>query len=151
MTIVDKVEYKNLVVGKEYTVKGILMDRATNKPFTVDGKEITSELKFTAEKKDGFVELEFKFDGSGLKKTEIVVFEDLLYKDQEIASHTDITDGGQTVKVVPPGSAIFEFDGGNNNDNIKTGDETQMFMLITIMIISLIAIYGLLKIRNREE
>ena len=151
MTIVDKVEYKNLVVGKEYTVKGILMDKNTNKPFTVNDKEVTSELKFTAEKKEGFVELEFKFDGSNLKKTEIVVFEDLLYKDQEIASHTDITDEGQTVKVVPPGSAVFEFDGGNNNDNIRTGDETQMFVLIVIMISCLIGIYGLVKLKNRNN
>ena len=151
MTIVDKVEYKNLVVGKEYTVKGILMDKATNKPFTVNGKEITSELKFTAEKKEGFVELEFKFDGTGLKKTELVVFENMYYKDQEIASHTDITDEGQTVKIVPPGSAIFEFDGGNNNDNIRTGDETQMLILALIMLSCLLGIYGLVKLKKRND
>ena len=48
VTIDDVVSYKHLVPGKEYTVKGILMDKATGKPFLVDGKEITSEVTFTA-------------------------------------------------------------------------------------------------------
>ncbi|MBU5585063.1 VaFE repeat-containing surface-anchored protein, partial [Enterococcus sp. S181_ASV_20] len=33
VTVVDEVNYKNLIVGKEYTVKGVLMDKETNKPF----------------------------------------------------------------------------------------------------------------------
>ncbi|MRB00292.1 VaFE repeat-containing surface-anchored protein, partial [Bacillus thuringiensis] len=55
VTIQDKVAYKDLVKGKEYTVKGKLMDKATNKPFKVDGKEVTAESKFTAKEKDGVV------------------------------------------------------------------------------------------------
>ena len=59
ITIEDTVSYKNLTVGKEYTVKGILMDKATCKPFLVNGKEVTSEVTFTAEKKEGSVEVVF--------------------------------------------------------------------------------------------
>ena len=33
-------EYKDLIVGKEYVVKGKLMDKATKKPLVVDGKEV---------------------------------------------------------------------------------------------------------------
>lgn len=74
-TLEDVVEYKHLVPGKEYTVKGILMDKATGKPFLVDGKEITSEVTFTAETADSEVTVFFTFDGSVItKETEIVVF-----------------------------------------------------------------------------
>ena len=151
MTIIDKVQYKNLVVGKEYTVKGILMNKATNKPFTVDGKEITGELTFTAEKSEGFVELEYKFDGTGLKKTELVVFENMYYKDQEIAAHNDITDEGQTVKIVPPGTVIFEFDGGNNNDNVKTGDEANLMLYTMLLLGSILVIAIIMSARKRAN
>ena len=39
--IVDKVMYNNLVIGKEYEVKGKLMNKATGKPILIDGKEVT--------------------------------------------------------------------------------------------------------------
>lgn len=44
--IVDTVAFKNLVVGQEYTVKGKLMDKETGEPLTVDGEEITAQVKF---------------------------------------------------------------------------------------------------------
>mgnify|MGYP002643224134 CR=1 FL=1 len=75
VTIDDVVSYKHLVPGKEYTVKGILMDKATGKPFLVDGKEITSEVTFTAEKANSEVTVSFTFDGSIITKdTDAVVF-----------------------------------------------------------------------------
>ena len=42
-TLTDTVEYKHLVPGKEYTVKGILMDKTTGEPFLQNGEQITSE------------------------------------------------------------------------------------------------------------
>ena len=93
VTIDDVVSYKHLVPGKEYTVKGILMDKATGKPFLVDGKEITSEVTFTAEKANSEVTVSFTFDGSVITtETEIVVFEALYREGTEIAVHADIDD-----------------------------------------------------------
>ena len=60
ITITDTVSYKNLTVGKEYTVKGVLMDKTTSKPFMVNGQEITAEVKFTAETADGEILLQPK-------------------------------------------------------------------------------------------
>ena len=98
----DVVEYKGLTVGKEYTVSGILMDKATNKPFLVDGKEVTAETTFTAKTADGSVELTFTVDLSNVKtKIEIVAFETLLREDVEIAIHADIEDEDQTVVIYP--------------------------------------------------
>ncbi|MGG3674867.1 VaFE repeat-containing surface-anchored protein [Bacillus nitratireducens] len=102
ITIQDKVEYTNLVVGKEYTVKGKLMNKAINKPLLIDGKEITAETKFIAKEKNGFVTLDFTFVGAEQQGREVVVFEDLLHEGQVIATHADINDKGQTVRFVEP-------------------------------------------------
>ena len=115
ISIEDTVSYKNLTVGKEYTVKGILMDKATGKPFLVNGKEVTSEVTFTAEKKDGEITVRFTFDGSAVtKQTDLVVFETLYRDGVEIAGHADIEDGGQTVTIIPPKPDIPQT-GDNSN------------------------------------
>lgn len=97
VTIVDIIEYKNLAPGKEYVVKGTLMDKLAGKALVIDGSEVTSEKTFTAEGADGTVEVEFKFDGSSLGGKSVVVFESVLCEGAEIAVHADISDEGQTV------------------------------------------------------
>ena len=96
--IVDTVKYSNLVVGKTYTVKGVLMDKDTKEPL-LDGllNQITGETTFTAEKASGEVEVKFTFDSSALKGKTVVVFEDLYESDHKVATHSDITDKNQSV------------------------------------------------------
>lgn len=102
VTIDDVVSYKNLTVGKEYTVSGVLMDKSTGKAFLVDRKEVSSEVTFTPETADGEVTVSFTFDGSAITKdTEIVVFETLYREGTEIAVHADIEDENQTVTIHP--------------------------------------------------
>lgn len=86
---------------KAYTVKGTLMDKATGEPLVVNGAEVTSEREFAPIAPLGTVKVEFTFDASALAEKEIVVFESLLREGIEIASHADIHDEGQTVKVEP--------------------------------------------------
>lgn len=101
--IKDTVEYKHLVPNTEYVIKGTLMDKATGKPFVAKGKEVTSTVKFTPDKANGTVEVEFTFDASSIKKsTDLVVFESLYRDNVEIAVHADLKDKGQTVTIVPP-------------------------------------------------
>lgn len=102
ITIKDTVEYKHLVPNTEYVIKGTLMDKSTGKPFKVKGKEVTSTVKFTPDKANGTVEVEFTFDASNIKKsTDLVVFESMYRDNIEIAVHADLKDKGQTVTVVP--------------------------------------------------
>ena len=98
-TIVDTVFYTHLLPGREYTVTGTLMDQATNKPILVNGKEVTAETTFTAEKSEGSVEVVFTFDASVLEGTTVVAYENLTYKGVEVAIHADITDKDQTVYI----------------------------------------------------
>lgn len=103
VTITDTVSYENLTPGKEYVITGVLMDKATGKPFMVKGKEVTSTVKFTPDKANGTVEVEFTFDASNIKKsTDLVVFESMYRDNVEIAVHADLKDKGQTVTIVPP-------------------------------------------------
>lgn len=102
-TLEDVVEYKYLVPGKEYTVKGVLMDKATGKELLIDGKKITSEATFIPDEPSGEVIVFFEFDARYVKeKTNIVVFESIYSEDKELAVHADIEDVGQTVTVKIP-------------------------------------------------
>lgn len=102
VTVIDTVSYKNLVPGRTYTVSGILMDKATGEALLVDGRTVTSELTFVAERADGEVGLTYTFDASALAGKTIVVFEKLLYDGREIATHADIEDIDQSIEIVPP-------------------------------------------------
>ncbi len=141
ITIEDTVSYKNLTVGKEYAVKGILMDKATGKPFLVNGKEVTSEVTFTAEKKDGEITVRFTFDGSKVtKQTDIVVFETLYRDGVEIAAHADIEDGGQTVTLTPPVPPVPQ-----------TGDNSNLGFWIGLGAVALGGIIAVVIIRVKSR
>ncbi|MGG0458348.1 VaFE repeat-containing surface-anchored protein [Bacillus mycoides] len=136
ITIQDKVEYTNLVVGKEYTVKGKLMNKVINKPLLIDGKEVTAETKFTAKEKNGFVALDFPFVGAEQQGREVVVFEELYQDGVLVATHADINDVGQTVRFVEPTiktTATNKADGGKEmhaKDSITIQDKVEYKDLI---------------------
>ena len=102
VTLTDTVSYTGLVPGKEYKVTGVLMDKETGEKLLVDGKEITAETVFVPEIKNGSVDVTFIFDATGLHGKEIVVFEDLYRENVLLATHADINDEGQTVKIKNP-------------------------------------------------
>ena len=102
VTLTDTVSYTGLVPGKEYKVTGVLMDKETGEKLLVDGKEITAETVFVPETKNGSVDVTFIFVATGLHGKEIVVFEDLYRENVLLATHTDINDEGQTVKIKNP-------------------------------------------------
>lgn len=144
VTIDDVVSYKHLVPGKEYTVKGILMDKATGKPFLVDGKEITSEVTFTAEKANSEVTVSFTFDGSIITKdTDVVVFESLYYDGVEIAVHADIDDTDQTVTIHPQPEPEKPQTGDNSNLGFYIG-------LASVAVGGLIA-FLIIKFKKKDE
>ena len=102
-TLTDTVSYSHLIPGKEYVLKGTLMDKNTGKAFTENGEAVTAETVFTPETPNGTVTVSFTFDSRLIKEnTSLVVFE-TLYKDgKELAVHADIEDEDQTVKVTVP-------------------------------------------------
>jgi hypothetical protein len=99
ITIIDTVEFKNLIPGREYTMVGTLMNKETGEPILVNGEEVTAATTFIPEMEDGTVDVTFVFDGTGLEGTTLVAFEDLLYRGVKVAVHADIEDEAQTVYV----------------------------------------------------
>lgn len=102
-TLTDTVSYKHLIPGKEYVLKGVLMDKTTGKPLIIDGEEVRSQTAFTPENPSGEATVKFTFDSKFIKQnTDIVVFENLYREGKELAVHADIEDEGQTVTVKVP-------------------------------------------------
>ena len=126
-TVVDTVEYRNLVPGKEYTLNGKLHSKSNGKPLMVGDKPVTGQTTFTPEKADGKVEVTFTFDSRDLEdKTDIVVFESLVRSGTEIASHADIDDENQTVTVTHPEIGTTAVDGADGDKNVITDDTTEV-------------------------
>ena len=124
-TVIDTVEYKNLVPGKEYTLNGKLYSKSTGKPLMVGDKPVTGQTTFTPEKADGKVEVTFTFDSRTIAdKTDIVVFESLERTGVEIASHADIEDGKQTTTVTRPQIGTTALDGHDGDKNVVTDGKT---------------------------
>lgn len=139
--IEDIVSYKNLTPGKEYAVKGVLMNKATGEPLLADGKEIRSSFTFKPDKPDGEINITFVLDASGLKTAaEIVVFETLYRDGTEIAAHADIKDEGQTVKITPP-----------TPDNPQTGDNSNLGFWIGLGAVALGGIIAVVIIRVKSR
>ena len=131
VTIKDTVVYTNLQKGKKYSVKGVLMDKETGKPFVVkneDGteSEVTAEREFIAgqedteevgteftsdERVDGEITLSFTFDASALEGKTVVAYEHVYRDGKEVATHADINDENQSIHWPSIGTTATDFDG----------------------------------------
>ena len=131
-TLIDTVEYKNVIPGKTYTLKGSLHVKVTDeegnvteKPLEVDGKPVTAETIFTPEKSDGKVEVTFTFDSTGIPQdTEMVAFESLEKNGVELVAHADIEDGKQTTTAHVTGISTTATDGLDGDKNVIADAET---------------------------
>ena len=123
--LVDTVEFTGAEPGVEHTMTLTLMDRASGEALEDDeGNPVTSSVEFTPDAEDGTVEVPVELDTSDLVGHELVAFEEMSYVrtetalDEEtgeavetevevtVASHEDIDDAGQTVRVeAPPAEA----------------------------------------------
>ena len=146
ITVEDTVYYNHLIPGREYTVKGIFMDRSTGAALLVNGKEITAKITFTPEKAKGEVIVRYTFDGKGInRQTDIVVFEALYCDGEELAVHADIDDTDQTVTLtVPPAPYI---------PAPKTGDNSKLGFWIGLAAVALGGVIsaGIISIKSRKD
>ena len=147
--IADTVKYEGLAVGEKYTIKGVLMDKETGKPVIIDGRQVTAEKTFKADKSSGSVEVKFTFNAGDLAGKELVVFEKLFYGETELASHEDISDKGQTVKIVKPEKP----DTPLNTSIPKTGDTTDLKLFIALALAALLiaTCLAVMQVRNHRK
>lgn len=140
VTVNDEVAYKGLVVGKEYTVTGKLMDKETGKALLVDGKEVTGTAKFVTKTPDGKVNVEFTFNTTGLENKELVAFESVKIGEKVIATHADLNDKGQTVKVNKPETPLPQ-----------TGSENYQLKGLLGLALAGVSAYSIIKRKNTAK
>lgn len=112
--ITDTVSFFNLLPGKEYTIRGTLMNKTTGKAIRVNDQEVTAETSFTPKKENGDTKVTFRLDASMLGGIETVVFENLYHKDVKVAAHADLNDRNQTVWIPPRPEKITAVQTGDN-------------------------------------
>ena len=141
--IVDTVTYTNLIPGKEYTVKGILMDKETGKPVKVKGEYVTAEKSFVPKEADGTVDIVFHLDSRELDEKTVVVFEDLYHNGVKITSHADIDDKAQSITYPEKPEPVISIP--------KTGDTTNILAYAGITLASLAAALAMaVRIRRKN-
>ncbi|WIM67431.1 VaFE repeat-containing surface-anchored protein [Corynebacterium breve] len=115
-TVVDTVIYVGLTPGKEYTMKGELVDKDAEGAST----GITAEKTFTPEKAEGSVKLEFKVPAEHEGKT-LVVFEELSLDGEVVAEHKNLDSVNQTI-VVGENTPLIKTNAKDKADNDRFMD-----------------------------
>lgn len=107
VTLTDEVAFEDLTPGVEYEQKVIWIDQRTKKPVLIDGKELTSTIKFTPKESTGTVTV--TIDDVAVQqlfgkdsKFSLVAFEETTSKGEKVAEHKDINDKGQTITINKP-------------------------------------------------
>lgn len=144
----DQVAYTGLTAGKQYTIRGILYDKQTEEPLLINDEKVTATKDFVPAASDGTLDVEFKFDATGLDGHEVVVFEEL-FRDMEtsdnfaenvlIAGDGDINNTDQTVSIsgsAKPSKAL------DVQGLAKTGDQNQRY-LKALLVLGVIAMGAL--------
>ena len=139
----DKVDYKNLLVGKSYkTVSELYFSDNGEQVKDADGNAITQEVEFIPDTPDGTVDVTFEFDASLLAGRSIVAFETIYLDGKKVAAHADLTDEGQTITYrTPPAPPKI-------THPPKTGDQT---MLLLPIILGVIAAAGIILVIKKKK
>lgn len=94
--VVDAVEYKNLIPGKEYRISATLMDKGTNQPIAKDGQVVTVEKTFTPTEPNGTIDVEFP-EIDVTPGSTVVAFEKIYMGATLVGRHEDIDSPEQSV------------------------------------------------------
>ena len=160
LTIVDTVTLEGLEIGTKYKLSGWQMVKAENAKLLIDGKEITNDYEFTADKENMEVQIEFTFDGSTLGGKQLVTFEELYditnpEEPKKVTEHKDINDEGQTVTIKEvPETPTPETPGTTTKTSNppKTGDTAKAGLWLVIAALSAMGVGGVaIHARKRKK
>ena len=158
VTIIDTAKLDGLEIGTKYQLKGWQMIKEENAKLIIDGKEVTNDYEFTADKENMEVQIEFTFDGSTLGRKQLVTFEELYditnpEEPKKVTEHKDIDDEGQTVTIKEvPETPTPETPGTTTKTSNppKTGDTANAILWIAILVLSAAGITGV-RIWNKKK
>lgn len=155
----DAVSYENLAVGKQYRLVGKLMNKATGEVMLdAMNREIVGESIWTPVYNWGTQDVRFELDTTELDGTEIVVFEYLYdMSGTLIASHEDITDKDQTVRVgskpVTPSVTPDSPEAPDTGVRNMAGPVAQAMMAVILLAMACTAGLGIRRaiVRRKQE
>ena len=160
LTIVDTVTLDGLEIGTKYKLSGWQMVKAENAKLIIDGKEVTNDYEFIADKENMEVQVEFTFDGSTLGGKQLVTFEELYdmtnpEEPKKVTEHKDINDEGQTVTIKEvPETPTPETPGTTTKTSNppKTGDTAKAGLWLAIAALSAMGVGGVaIHARKRKK
>ena len=166
VTIIDTVTLDGLEVGTKYQLKGWQMIKDENAELIINGERVENDYTFTADSESMEVQIAFTFDASELDGKELVTFEefyDLSNPDDptKVTEHKDIEDDGQTVTIteVPetpeeptePEQPTTPDTPSKTTDAPKTGDNTNIALILGLLVLSGAGVAGTYFIKRRRS
>ena len=167
VTIVDTVTLEGLEIGTKYQLVGWQMLKEENAELIIDGKRIENDYTFIADKESMKVEIAFTFDASSLGGKQLVTFEELYDvsnpdEPKKVTEHKDIEDDGQTVTIKEVPETPEEPkepekpetpqtpDTPKKTDSPKTGDSTNLYGLLALLLTSGAGLAGTYLYKRRK-
>ena len=124
----DHVEYC-LRPGLEYTVKGIVMDKATGNGLLINSAPVEQELTFTPEKACDELDMFYNINTRGIGGAKLIIFESLYQGDQLILEHKDFNNDSEAFEVFLPAPET-----GTVTETKSGGQETSPALLIAFIL-----------------
>ena len=164
VTFIDTVTLEGLEVGTQYKLVGWQMLREENAELLINGKRVESDYTFIADSKTMKVEVAFTFDATSLDGKQLVTFEELYDlsnpdEPKKVTEHKDIEDKGQTITFkektkVPKEPEKPETpqtpDTPHKTDSPKTGDSTNLYGLLALLLTSGAGLAGIFFCKRRK-
>ena len=157
VTLTDEVGFEDLTPGVEYGQKVIWMDPRTKKPVMIDGKELTSTIKFTPKESTGSVTVTIEdvavqqLFGKD-NKIQLVAFEETTSNDEIVASEKDFNNKGQTITINKPVEPLKPTSPTNTMPQTSgsLGDSTTWVLLGLVLIAGIIFVVVNKKRQNKK-
>ena len=164
VTIVDTVTLEGLEIGTKYQLVGWQMLKEENAELLINGKRVENDYTFIADKENMKVEIIFTFDASSLGGKQLVTFEELYDlsnpdEPKKVTEHKDIDDEGQTITFkekpeIPEEPEKPETpqtpDTPHKTDSPKTGDSTNLYGLLALLLTSGAGLAGIFFYKRRK-
>ena len=164
VTIVDTVTLDGLTKGTKYQLKGWQMVKSENAQLLIDGEPVESDYTFTADSETMKVEVAFTFDATSLDGKQLVTFEELYDlsnpdEPKKVTEHKDIDNEGQTITFKEKPEVPEEPekpktpqtpDTPHKTDSPKTGDNTNLYGLLALLLTSGAGLAGIFFCKRRK-
>lgn len=157
VTLTDEVGFEDLTPGVEYGQKVIWMDPRTKQPVMIDGKELTSTIKFTPKESTGSVTVTIEdvavqqLFGKD-NKIQLVAFEETTSNDEVVAAEKDFNNKGQTITINKPVEPLKPMSPTNTlpQTSGSLGNSTTWVLLGLVLIAGIIFVVVNKKRQNKK-